>query len=140
MLALKGMKLLGVDDMVMDMLAKTGKAYDSVPFYIPIDGILGQLQIRKGSYLQVNSRIGQIQDLSTVWVEAAIPEKDLAQIKEGDAAKVTLSGSSAVLEATVDYIYPTVNPETRTGKARLVVKNPDYLLKAVSRMKCNGLV
>jgi len=33
------------------------------------------------------------------------------------------------LEASVDYIYPTVNPDTRTGKARLVVKNQDYLLK-----------
>lgn len=127
--ARKRMKLLGVDDRVMDTLAKTRKAYDNVPFYIPIDGILGQLQIRKGSYLEVNSRIGQIQDLSTVWVEAAIPEKDLAQIKAGDVAKVILSGSNAALEATIDYIYPTVNPETRTGKARLVVKNPDYLLK-----------
>ena len=127
--ARKRMKLLGVDDKVIETLTKTRKAYDRVPFYIPIDGILGQLEILNGSYLKVNSRIGQIQDLSTVWVEAAISEKDLAKIKEGDTAKVTVSGGKSALEATVDYIYPTVNPETRTGKARLVVKNPDYLLK-----------
>ncbi len=123
------MKLLGVDDKALETIAKTGKAYDSVPFYIPTDGILNRLEIRKGHYLMVNAEIGHIQDLSTVWVEAAIPEKDLNTIKEGDRAKVTVSGSSADLEAAVDYIYPTITPETRTGKARLLVDNPDYLLK-----------
>jgi len=127
--ARKRMKLLGVDDKVLSTLAKTGKAYDSVPFYIPTDGILNRLEIRKGHYLMVNAEIGHIQDLSTVWVEAAIPEKDLNTIKEGDQAKVIVSGSSIELEATVDYIYPTITPETRTGKARLVVSNPDDLLK-----------
>lgn len=127
--ARKRMKLLGVDDKVLTTLAKTGKAYDSVPFYIPADGILNQLEIRKGHYLMVNAEIGHIQDLSTVWVEAAIPEKDLSLIKEGDKAKIIAAGSDAELEAAVDYIYPSVTPETRTGKARLVVENPDYLLK-----------
>jgi len=126
--ARKRMKLLGVDDKMLATLAKTGKAYDSVPFYIPTDGILNRLEIRKGHYLTVNAEIGHIQDLSTVWVEAAIPEKDLNTIKEGDKAKVAVSGS-VELEAVVDYIYPTITPETRTGKARLVVKNPDDLLK-----------
>lgn len=126
--ARKRMKLLGVDDKVLDTIAKTGKAYDSVPFYIPTDGILNRLEIRKGHYLMVNAEIGHIQDLSTVWVEAAIPEKDLSLIKEGDKAQVAV-GNTTELEATVDYIYPTIMPETRTGKARLVVKNPDDLLK-----------
>lgn len=126
--ARKRMKLLGVDDKALDTIAKTGKAYDSVPFYIPTDGILNRLEIRKGHYLMVNAEIGHIQDLSTVWVEAAIPEKDLSLIKEGDKAQVAV-GSTTELEATVDYIYPTIMPETRTGKARLVVKNHDDLLK-----------
>lgn len=127
--ARKRMKLLGVDDKALDAIAKTGKAYDSVPFYIPTDGILNRLEIRKGHYLTVNAEIGHIQDLSTVWVEVAIPENDLGRIKEGDAAKVIVSGSDTALEASVDYIYPTITAETRTGKARLVVKNPDDLLR-----------
>ena len=126
--ARKRMKLLGVDDKVLATLAKTGKAYDSVPFYVPADGILNRLEIRKGHYLTVNAEIGHVQDLSTVWVEAAIPEKDLSTIKEGDKAKVVV-GNTTELEATVDYIYPTITSETRTGKVRLVVANPDYLLK-----------
>lgn len=127
--ARRRMKLLGVDDSALNAMAKNGKAFESVPFYIPADGILNQLEIRKGSYLEINARISTVQDLSSVWVEAAIPEKDLSQIKEGDKAKVSVAGSAEDMEATVDYIYPTITPETRTAKARLVVDNPDYLLK-----------
>lgn len=127
--ARKRMKLLGVDDKALSAIAKNGKAYESVPFYIPADGILNRLEIRKGHYLEVNAEIGHVQDLSSIWVEAAIPEKDLSQIKEGDAAQVSITGSDHAMEATVDYIYPTITPETRTGKARLVVENPDTLLK-----------
>lgn len=127
--ARKRLKLLGVDDRVMATIAKTGKAYDSVPFYIPADGILNKLEIRKGHYLQIGGEIGHVQDLSSVWVEAAVPEKDLGQIKQGTAATINASGSTTTLDATVDYIYPTITPETRTGKVRLVVSNPNYLLK-----------
>jgi membrane fusion protein, copper/silver efflux system len=127
--AARRMLLLGVDDRVVATLAKTGRAYDSVPFYIPADGILQQLDIRKGSYVKANDAVARIEDLSTVWVVAAIPEQDLGRMTEGDQAKVAVSGSLRELEATVDYIYPTIMPETRTGRVRLVVENPDRLLR-----------
>lgn len=127
--AAKRMKLLGVDDRVISTLAKTRKAYDKVPFYVPADGILAKLEIRNGHYLMTNAEIGHIQDLSTVWVEAAVPEQDLATIKEKQSAKVIFSGNTAPYEAMVDYIYPTINADARTGKVRLVVDNKDGNLK-----------
>lgn len=125
----KRMILLGVDDRVLNDIAKSGKAYDSVPFYIPADGILSRLDIRQGHYLEANAEIGHIQDLSIVWIEAAVPEQDLVKLKEGDSARVEISGETQVFEAKVDYVYPTIMPETRTGRVRLVVKNPDDVLK-----------
>jgi len=127
--ARKRMKLLGVDESVLNTIAKTRKAYDEVPFFIPVDGVLAKLEIRNGHYLMVNAEIGHIQDLSQVWVEAAVPEGDLSQIKQGDAATVTFTGNAAPYEAKVDYIYPTITPEARTGKVRLVVDNKDGSLK-----------
>ena len=127
--ARKRMELLGVNGSVLSDIAKSGKAYDSVPFYIPADGILNRLNIRQGHYLEANAEIGHIQDLSIVWIEAAVPEQDLVKPKEGDSARVEVSGMTWAFEAKVDYIYPTVIPETRTGKVRLVVDNPDYTLK-----------
>ncbi len=112
--AKKRMKLLGVDDKVIGDLSKSGKAFEKVPFYIPADGILARLEIRNGHYLKMNDEIGHIQDLSTVWLEAAVPEKDLSSIKEGDTAQIAVGLQK--YDSKVDYIYPTIDAETRTGK------------------------
>jgi len=125
----KRLKLLGVDDQVLNTIAKTRKAYDEVPFFVPANGILNKLEIHNGSYLMANTAIGSVQDLSTVWVEAAVPESDLPAIKQGDAATVMFTGTTAPYEAKVDYVYPTITPEARTGKVRLVVDNKDGNLK-----------
>ena len=127
--ARKRLKLLGVDETVLDTLAKTRQAHDEVPFFIPADGILNRLEIRNGHYLMVNGEIGHIQDLSTLWVEAAVPESDLPAIKTGDSASVLFTGNPTPYEAKVDYIYPTITPEARTGKVRLVIDNKDGNLK-----------
>lgn len=127
--ARKRMKLLGVDDTALDRLEKTRKLFDGMPFYIPVDGILTVLDIRNGAYLKVGDKVGRIQDLSVVWVEAAVPEKDAATIEPGDAATVLFSGAELPYDAKVDYIYPTVNAEARTVKIRLVVDNKGGTIK-----------
>jgi Cu(I)/Ag(I) efflux system membrane fusion protein len=77
----------------------------------------------------VNTEIGHILDLSQVWVEAAVSEGDLPAIKQGDIATVMFTGATTPYEAKVDYIYPTITPEARTGKVRLIVDNKDGNLK-----------
>ena len=128
--AKKRMKLLGVDDKVIADLSKSGKAFEKVPFYIPADGVLAELNIRNGYYLKANDQVGRIQDLSTVWLEAAVPEKDVGTIKGGDAAEITIGLQK--YEGKVDYIYPTIDTEARIGKVRLIVDNKDGLLRPAS--------
>lgn len=127
--ALKRMKLLGMDESVLAGLTKSRKPYNEVPFFIPADGVLAKLEIRNGHYLLANGEIGHIQDLSQVWVEAAVPEGDLPNVKAGDSATVTFAGNMQSYAAKVDYIYPMITPEDRTGKARLVINNEDGSLK-----------
>lgn len=128
--AKKRIKLLGVDEKVISDLLKSGKAFEKVPFYIPADGILARLEIRNGHYLKMNDEIGHIQDLSTVWLEAAVPEKDVAMIKEGDIAEITVGPQK--YQGKVDYIYPTIDAEARTGKVRLIMDNKDGALRPAS--------
>lgn len=128
--AKKRMKLLGVDDKVIADLSKSGKVFEKVPFYIPADGVLARLEIRNGHYLKVNDEIGHIQDLSTVWLEAAVTEKDISAIKEGDTAEIAVGPQK--YEGKVDYIYPTIDTEARTGKIRLIVDNKDGALRPAS--------
>jgi Cu(I)/Ag(I) efflux system membrane fusion protein len=127
--ARKRLKLLGVSEIVLNIIAKTHKPYDEVPFYIPADGVLAKLEIRNGRYIKAGDEIGYIQDLSKIWVEAAVTENDLPAIKQGDNASINFAGNPTPYNAKVDYIYPTITPETRTGKVRLVVDNKDGSLK-----------
>jgi len=127
--ARKRLTLLGVSETVLNNVAKTRKPYDEVPFYIPTDGVLAKLEIRKGRYIKAGDEIGYIQDLSKVWVEAAVTENDLPAIKQGDNASINFAGNPTTYNAKVDYIYPTITPETRTGKVRLVADNKDGSLK-----------
>ncbi|GIW86379.1 MAG: cobalt transporter [Isosphaeraceae bacterium] len=127
--ARRRMKLLGVDDGVLDTIAKGRKAMEEVPFQVPADGILSRLEIRKGAYLMAGAMVGSIEDLSTIWVETAVPEGDLPAVRVGDDATVTLTGETDPFEAKVDYVYPEITPETRTGKVRLVIGNKDGRLK-----------
>ncbi|MFH1157638.1 MAG: efflux RND transporter periplasmic adaptor subunit [Pseudomonadota bacterium] len=127
--ARKRMKQLGVDDGTLDMLQKTRKPFERVPFHAPADGVLTDLSIRNGSYLMAGGEVARIQDLSVVWVEAAVPERNAAIIKTGAAAKVSFSDSVPPIDATVDYIYPTIDAEARTVKIRLVVDNREGALR-----------
>jgi len=127
--ARKRLKLLGVSEIALNTIAKTRKPYDEVPFFIPADGVLSKLEIRNGRYIKAGDAIAIVQDLSKVWVEAAVAETDLPAIKHGNNASINFAGNPTPYNAKVDYIYPTITPETRTGKVRLVVENKDSLLK-----------
>lgn len=100
-----------------------------VPFYAPASGVLTKLDIRNGTYVKPNDPIATIQDTSSVWVEAAIPEKDAPSVKNGTKATITVSGVAKPYSARVDYIYPEINAESRTVRVRLPVENPGGVLK-----------
>lgn len=126
----KRMELLGVDPTVITGILKKGKAFEKVPFYIPIDGVLDQLKIRNGSYLKINDEVGNIQDLSTLWLEADVPEKDMNAIKPGDVVEIDINAHQ--YSSRVDYIYPTIDNVTRLGKVRMVVDNTNGELRPAS--------
>ncbi len=127
--ARRRMELLGVDAAVIDAVAKRRKALDEIPFAVPADGIVSKLAMRKGSYLTANAMIAAIQDLATIWLDAAVPEGDLPAIQPGAEATVTFAGDPIPHAARVDYVYPAVTPETRTGKVRLVLDNRDGAIR-----------
>src|SRR5207253_11413231 len=61
---------------------------------------------------------------------ADVFEQDLAQIRPGQSAKITVQAyPGRVFDGRVAFVYPTVNAQTRTAKVRIEVPNPDLLLK-----------
>jgi len=81
-------------------------------------------------YVQPESKLYTVADLSTVWVNAQIFQTDIGRIKPGDAATVTVDAyPGKTFRGRVDFILPQVDTNTRTVRARLVFPNPGLLLK-----------
>src|SRR5207253_5089831 len=95
------------------------------------DGIVMEKTAQQGLQFGAGDLVYGITDLSTVWLMADVFEQDLAQIRPGQSAKITVQAyPSRVFEGRVAFVYPTVNAQTRTAKVRIEVPNPDLLLKA----------
>ncbi|WDE11421.1 efflux RND transporter periplasmic adaptor subunit [Thalassomonas haliotis] len=105
-------------------LKKTRKVSQTVTFYAPQNGVIENLYIREGFFVKPGTMMLSIGDLSEVWVEAEVFERQAAQVAEG--APVTMSLDyipGKTWQGKVDYVYPTLDPKTRTVKVRLRFSN-----------------
>ena len=101
-----------------------------LPIYAPSSGIVVARHVSAGSHIKKGLSLLDIADLSTVWVDAEVYEADLPLIHTGMSAHVKLPYSATQqYTAQIDYIYPYVNPHTRTTKVRLSLQNPSGELK-----------
>lgn len=105
-------------------LKKTNKVQQTITFYAPQKGVVENLNIREGFFVKPGSTLMSIGDLSEVWVEAEVFERQVGQVKIGTPVTMTLDylpGKS--WQGQVDYIYPTLDAKTRTVKVRVRFKN-----------------
>ncbi|MDY0213245.1 MAG: efflux RND transporter periplasmic adaptor subunit [Desulfuromonadaceae bacterium] len=113
-------------------LERSGTVNKTLTLYAPSDGIVKMKMTYAGGYVNAGQELFQLADISKVWVYADIYAYELPWIKVGQKASVTLpygDGDGENLEAQITYIYPYVEPKTRTVKARLEFKNPNFELK-----------
>ncbi|HBY87978.1 MAG TPA: efflux transporter periplasmic adaptor subunit [Colwellia sp.] len=105
-------------------LRKTKEVQQTITFYSPQNGIVENLQIREGFFVKPGSTLMSIADLSEVWVEAEVFERQAGQVKTGTPITMTLDYMPGkTWQGQVDYIYPILDPKTRTVKVRLRFKN-----------------
>jgi cobalt-zinc-cadmium efflux system membrane fusion protein len=102
-----------------------------IPLLAPISGQVTDRMVAPGQLLQAGAtQAFTISDLSTVWVLASIYEKDLAYVNLGEAATITSDAyPGQTFHGTISYVTPTLDPNTRTAQARIVVENPHGELK-----------
>lgn len=91
----------------------------------PASGIVVEKNAVAGSRVMPGMALYRIADLSRVWVEGEVFERDLSQVRVGQGASVTLDAyPGEVFEGRVAYVYPSVSLETRTGRVRVELDNP----------------
>jgi Cu(I)/Ag(I) efflux system membrane fusion protein len=105
-------------------LKKNRKVQDNITFYAPQNGVVENLKIRTGFFVKPGATLMSIGDLSQVWVEAEVFERQAAQVKVGTSVTMRLDYlPGKTFDGKIDFIYPTLNAKTRTIKVRIRVDN-----------------
>jgi len=124
------LRLLGMTDAQLDAVAKAGVPSESITIASPASGFVIQKDVVEGAAVEAGMRLFRIAALNKVWVEADVYEADLAHVRAGQKASVTLDylpGRS--YDAKVSYVYPYLNPEARTGRVRVELANKELELR-----------
>lgn len=108
----------------IDALERRGVPKDYVAIHAPRSGTVIERHIADGSAADRGQTLLSIADLSRVWIEADVYEADLALVSIDTPATITLPYlPGRKIPATVEYIYPYLQGETRTGRIRLTLDN-----------------
>ncbi len=117
------------EDHIQD-LEHTGMVLKTLPIHSPATGTVVKKVAVAGMRVNPGDELYTIADLSHIWIMADIYEYELPSIRVGQTARVTLSyDPRAALTARVGFIYPTLDPQTRTAKVRFELDNPGEKLK-----------
>jgi Cu(I)/Ag(I) efflux system membrane fusion protein len=121
---------VGVPDAQIDRLRKTRKAQRLVQNYAHQAGVVRELNIREGMFVEPSTDTMSLVDLSSVWVIVDVFAQQSNWAAVGQQAEMRLpSFPGKVWRGTVDYIYPSLDPTTRALKLRLQFDNPDEQLR-----------
>ena len=106
------------------LLKKTNKIQQNVTFYAPQKGVVENLEIREGFFVNPGSTLMAIADLSEVWVVAEVFERQVGLVSLASHVLMTLDYlPGQIWKGRVDYIYPTLDAKTRTVKVRVRFNN-----------------
>ena len=119
------MRLAGMSDAQIQSVAASGKVQARFTVTAPIGGVVAELGAREGMTVAPGAPLFRINGLSTVWVNAEVPESLAAQVRPGSAVEARAPAlGGAAFKGKVTAILPEVNPATRTLKMRVELANP----------------
>jgi Cu(I)/Ag(I) efflux system membrane fusion protein len=121
---------LGLTEGEIARLDKERVAMQRVRVFAQQDGVIAHLGAREGIFVTPATEVMSVAQLDRVWVLAEVFERQAAWVRPGQTATVELDYlPGQVLEGTVDYVYPELDPQTRTLKVRLRFDNQSKTLR-----------
>jgi membrane fusion protein, copper/silver efflux system len=106
-------------------IEESGQPTKTLTLRAPASGIVVEKNVVQGDRIMPGMTLYRIANLTRVWIEADIFEKDLALIAVGQSAVVTFEAfPGRTLSGLVTYVYPTVSMRSRTARIRLELPNP----------------
>jgi len=122
--------LLGMSEAEIRAIEREGRVRQRFTRYAPISGVIAELGVREGMSVMPGHTLFRIVDLSTVWVNAEIPETQAAAVVPGSRAEARVAAyPDTKFEGRVGALLPEVSAATRTIRARIELANPGERLK-----------
>ncbi len=122
--------LWDIDNAQIKALEKRGRAIEYLPIVSPVSGTIIEKHMVAGSAVKAGARLLRLADLSTVWIEGEVYESDLPWVKVGMKARITLTEQpESSYTATVTFIDPLLNPQSRSAVIRVQLDNTDGILR-----------
>ncbi|WP_454656207.1 efflux RND transporter periplasmic adaptor subunit [Bosea beijingensis] len=120
---------LGVPPEVIAEIERSRKVPLAINWPAPRDGIVLERNVSDGMRMAAGDSLFRLADISTIWVVADVPERELAAVRIGASATVRLRGRPGnSFEGRVSVIYPQIVEATRTAKVRIEIANRDGML------------
>lgn len=124
------LKLLGIGDAEIDEAVKSESHGARLLIRSPQAGQVIEKNVVQGASIEPGTVLFRVAELSTVWIEADVYERDLAFLYEGQAIEAVVDAfPGRTFAGEIDLIYPALNTETRTSRVRISVLNPDLVLR-----------
>ena len=124
------LRLWDLRDEDLDRIAASGRPLEQMPIVSPVSGHVIEKNVVEGAAVEPGRALYRIAALDRVWVEAEVFESDLAAIRVGQPARVTLPNlPGKTLAGKVAFLYPYLDDATRTGRVRIELPNPGLELK-----------
>lgn len=111
-------------------IESTGQVQRTLTLRAPVSGFVIEKSVLQGQRIMAGETLYKIADLRIVWVEGEVFEQDLSSVRLGQRVTAELQAlPGQELSGRITYIYPTLNPETRTARVRVELPNPGLRLK-----------
>jgi RND family efflux transporter MFP subunit len=111
-------------------IEQTGNAITEITINSPVSGFITERNAVPNMYVQPETKLYAIADLSSVWVYAQVFQDDVGKVRTGNPAEVTVDAySGKTFHGRVEQVLPQVDMNTRTVRVRLSLPNPGLLLK-----------
>ncbi len=124
------LRQFGIPAQAITDLEQSGTVQRNIAIDSPVSGYIVERNALPNAYVQPDTKLYTIADLSTVWVYANVFQNDVGRLKPGDPAQVTVDAyPGRHFNGRIDQVLPQVDPVTRTVRVRLVFRNPGVVLK-----------
>jgi membrane fusion protein, copper/silver efflux system len=124
------LQALGVNEAQIDAIARRGTPQRLVDVYAPRTGVVLEMNVREGAHAHPSMVVMTIADLREVWVIADLFEDEAAAIEPGQSVHMqSRAQPGRMWHGRVEYLYPTVDPRSRSIPVRMRFSNGDGALR-----------